>query len=331
MLRDDFWIVTEDKVKIFAREIRSHRASSSAEPLILVHGARVPGVGSFDLPVAGGSLAGDLADRTHRPVYLFDARNYGASDRNRAMSAAPQENPPQSRAHEVVRDIGAVVQSARERTGAARIALLGWATGGMWAGYYSTLHPETVGHLMVFNSLYGGSDRHPTLGRSSSMEDPKHPGRFNAIALGAYRFNTAASLTPSWDGAIPQAEKSSWRDPRVLDAYMRAAIDSDPESGSRTPPSFRSPTGALEDTFYQATGRQLFDAAGITGHLLVIRSERDFWSRLEDAATLVSHAARAASVESLTLRDATHYVHLDRSDRGRDLLIERIGVFLAKN
>src|SRR5262249_3380927 len=149
---------------------------------------------------------------------------------------------------------------ALERTKATGVAILGWATGGMWASYYASLYPESVHYLAVLNSLYGGSDRHAMFGPGTQLEDPKRPGRFNESAVGAYRLNTAASLVPSWDNSISAADNGLWRDPLILRAYVEAALASDPTAATRTPPSFRSPSGALEDSFYQACGRQLFDA-----------------------------------------------------------------------
>ncbi|WP_431899960.1 hypothetical protein [Nonomuraea sp. bgisy101] len=72
------------------------------------------------------------------------------------------------------------------------------------------------------------------------------------------RLNTADSLFPSWDRSIPSKDKTTWRDPAVADAYVKAALASDPTSASRTHASFRSPSGALEDSFYLAPtlGRQ---------------------------------------------------------------------------
>jgi pimeloyl-ACP methyl ester carboxylesterase len=52
--------------------------------------------------------------------------------------------------------------------------------------------------------------------------------------------------------------------------------------------------------------------------VLIIRSELDFWSRAEDVAGLRAHLVNAASVEAVTLEQATHFVHLDRPSRGRD-------------
>lgn len=326
--RQDFRVTTADGVGIFVRELRPLAAASDREPLILVHGARVPGLGSFDLPVPGGSVAADLAQRTGRTVYVMDARGYGGSDRPAATDSPPSANPPQARAFQVVRDIAAVVTEAERRTHSRCVALLGWATGGMWGAYYASLSPEQVGHLITLNALYGGSDRHPMLGPGSSVSDPTHTDRLNPT-MGAYALNSADSLLRIWDQSIPLEDKTAWRDPAVATAYQKAALASDPSSGTHQPPAFRAPLGALEDSFYLASGRRLFDASSITAHVLLVRSDRDFWSRPEDVQAFAHDATHAASVRILTLPDATHFVHLDRPEHGRDRLLNEVVAFLA--
>ncbi|WP_152613319.1 alpha/beta fold hydrolase, partial [Inquilinus limosus] len=227
-----------------------------------------------------------------------------------------------------VRDIDAVARLAGERAGADTVALVGWATGGMWSAWYASLWPERVGHLVVLNALYGGADRHPTLGPGSPAADPDHPDRLSPT-VGGYTLNTAAALFPSWDRTIPAEDKASWRDPAVAEAYARAALASDPGSADRDPPAFRAPAGAIEDSFLQAGGRRLFDAGSITAPILLVRSEHDFWSRPEDAAAFAHDAVRSAGVRSVTLPGATHYAHLDRPERGRDALIAEITAFLG--
>jgi pimeloyl-ACP methyl ester carboxylesterase len=326
--RQDFRVSRADGSGIFVRELRPVAPASDREPLILVHGARVPGLGSFDLAVPGGSLAFDLAERTGRTVYVMDARGYGGSDRPAAMDQPPSANPPQARAFEVVRDIAAVVTNAERRTRSRSVALLGWATGGMWAAYFASLSPEQVGHLITLNALYGGSDRHEMLGPGSPVSDPTHPDSLNP-ATGAYALNSAASLLRVWDQSIPLGDKTTWRDPAVSTAYQKAALESDPSSGTHQPPAFRAPLGAIEDSFYQASGRRLFDASSITAHVLLVRSDRDFWSRPEDVQAFAHDATHAASVRILTLPNATHFVHLDRAVHGRDRLLDEVAAFLA--
>lgn len=326
-VREELRVTTVDGVGIRVREVRP-RAGAAGEPIILVHGARVPGIASFDLDVPGGSLAADLAERLGRTVFIMDARGYGGSDRPAAMDRPAAETRPLSRAHEVVRDIDAVARVAAERAGTDTVNLVGWATGGMWSAWYASLWPERVGHLVVLNALYGGTDRHPTLGPGSPVADPDHPDRLGPT-VGGYGLNTETALFPSWDRSIPTEDKAGWRDPAVAEAYARAALASDPTAKTRDPPAFRAPLGAIEDSFVQAGGRRLFDAGSITAPVLLVRSEHDFWSRPEDMGAFAHDAVRSAGVRSVILPGATHYLHLDRPERGRDALIAEIVAFLS--
>ncbi|HET7551741.1 MAG TPA: alpha/beta hydrolase, partial [Gemmatimonadaceae bacterium] len=207
--------------------------------------------------------------------------------------------------------------------------LLGWATGGNWCGYYATLYPERVSEVVLLNTLYGGSDEHPSIGHGSSLEDPKHAGRFDFQELGAYRLNTAESLFGAWDRSIPIEDKSKWRDPRIAAAYAAEALASDSTSSQRTPPSFRAPSGAMEDSFYAATGRRLWDASFIRSRVLVVRSELDFWSREADQRALERELVHAEEVRSVTIPNATHHVFLDRPEHGRTRFIHEVLAFLA--
>lgn len=324
-------IVSDQDVKLHARVISKEgsRGSSTKPPTLLIHGARVAGIASFDLDVPNGSLAADLAELIGCKVFILDVRGYGGSTRPKEMDEPADANSPSVRSSDAVRDIGAAVDSIVESEGCEAVTLLGWATGGQWASYYAALRPNRVNCLILDNSLYGATLDHPSLGHGSSLEDPEHRGQFNRKGMGAYSFNTKESLFGAWDKSIPIEDKSAWRDPRVADAYARAALASDPTSYSRSPPSFRAPLGALEDSFYLATGRQLWDASLIRSPTLILRSERDFWSRPEDPETMKKHLVHSRKVQSVTLSNATHFVHLDRPERGRTTFIEEIVSFLS--
>lgn len=77
--REDLFTTSDVGVRIHIREVRTD-AHQACQPILLLHGARVPGMASFDLPVAGGSLAGDLADNGFC-AYVMDIRGYGQSTR----------------------------------------------------------------------------------------------------------------------------------------------------------------------------------------------------------------------------------------------------------
>src|ERR1700730_803678 len=125
--RSEFHVRTNDGFQIAVRKIKASNSEGTKKPpIILVHGARVPGIASFDLPVPGGSLAEDLA-KAGVAAYVMDTRGYGGSTRSKAMDQPPNENRPLSRAYEVVRDILAVVREVRYRNSANQVALFGWA------------------------------------------------------------------------------------------------------------------------------------------------------------------------------------------------------------
>ena len=328
--RRDFFVASDPGIRIYVREIFANPNRVSGPAIILIHGARVPGVASFDLAVPGGSLAADLAARGF-DVYVPDIRGYGRSTRPHEMDDAPEAHAPLVRSNEAARDLAAVVDQVRQRRPRARIVLFGWATGGQWAGYYASAYPGRISTLILLNSLYRGSSKHELIGRGSDLEDPAHPGRFHAAACGGYRWNDANSLLRPWDHSIPGEAKNAWRDRTVAEAYVREALASDPKSPMRTPPAFRSPCGALEDSFYLAIGRQLWDASLITVPTLVIASEHDFWSRPEDRQNLVDDLVHAPKVQLVTIPEATHFVHLDRPERGRDVLLKEVAAFALAN
>src|SRR5438552_1862339 len=122
--RQELFANSDAGVRIHIREVRTdaHRA---CEPILLVHGARVSGIASFDLPVAGGSLAADLTDKGFC-AYVIDIRGYGESTRPPEMAEPPQNHSPLVRSADAVRDIDAAVDLIRKRTGMARISLVGW-------------------------------------------------------------------------------------------------------------------------------------------------------------------------------------------------------------
>ncbi|HEX5166130.1 MAG TPA: alpha/beta fold hydrolase [Thermomicrobiales bacterium] len=325
--RDDHRIEGRDGMTLAVRRVWALGATSAATPLILVHGARAGGVASFDVPVEGGSLAADLAGAGY-DVFVMDARGYGGSSRPPEMEQPATASAPLVRSVDVVRDLDAVVDWVRAVTGEERVSLLGWATGGHWAGFYASLHPDQVKQLIIFNTLYGSTFDHPSLGRGSGMEDAANPGRFDRAGTGGWRSSAAASLLRTWDNSIPEGELDRWRDPAVAAAYARAAIEA--ATGDPDATAFPHPTGALEDSFYLATGRQLWDASFVRAHTLVIRSERDFWSRPEDVERLAEQLIDAASVRTVTLLNATHFAHLDRPEYGRRQFLDEVLSFLAE-
>jgi pimeloyl-ACP methyl ester carboxylesterase len=200
--REQFRVSSAPEVSLSLIEVGQHKGK---RPILLIHGARVSAVGSFDLQVPGGSLAADLAARGF-DVYLLDVRGYGASSRPAEMNEAPERKPALVRSSDAVEDIDAALDFIRQRSSNAKVALLGWATGGQWAGHYASLHSDKLSALIMLNSLYRGGTRHAMIGRGSSLDDK---GRFNTAACGAYRLNDAASVMRPWDSTLGDLKDSA--------------------------------------------------------------------------------------------------------------------------
>lgn len=324
MVKNDFFIDAVDPgIRLFVREKRVEGTRATGDNVVLfVHGATFPSTPDFDLQYEDYSWADWMARRGY-VVYLFDKRNYGYSTREKAMDEPASANPPVSRSYLVIRDIGAVVDHIRQKEQVPRVTLIGWSWGAMTAGYYASLHSEKLHKLVLYAPLYD-NPLHTNLGAGSGLQDKRVPWQFNS-AMGAYRLGTGEANNKRWDGEIPVQDKSQYREQGVQDAFNAAALATDPTSNSRNPPSLRAPNGVLEDSFYQATGRRMWNAANICVPTLVIAGEDDSWSFPQDREGLMRDLTHAPQKRHVTLPHATHFVLFEKQ---RFRFFEEIDQFL---
>ena len=309
MERRDFF-VPGGAGRLHVREVREH-GKRHLRNLLLLHGGGPGGIPSFDLPVPGYSLAEDFAERGFR-IFVMDVRGWGSSTKPRAMDEPPQNSAPLVSTKEAADDIGTVVRWIVRRTH-QRTALLGWASGGHWACAYASRGPAGLSRLILLNTLY--SVNAPWELRPS-MADKDNPEQFDRHA-GGYRIVDRNGLLRRWDASIPSAAQTEWRDPTVADAYLRQTLETDPTSSTRSPASIRIPIGYQVDAFNLSLGRPLFAAKDIRVPVLTIRGELDFWSRPVDLTALARDLFNSPEVHTMTIKNGTHYLFLDRPERGR--------------
>ena len=313
-------------IKLFVREKKAEGARATDDNTVLfIHGATFPSTPDFDLQYKDYSWADRLVSQGY-VVYLFDKRNYGFSSREKAMDEPAAANRPVSRSFLVVRDISAVVDHIRTKNRISRVTLIGWSWGAMTAGYYASLHSEKVRKLVLYAPLYD-NPLHTNLGAGSGLQDKRNPSQFN-FGMGAYRLGTAEANNKRWDGEIPVQNKEEYREAAVQDAFNQAALATDPTSGTRTPASLRAPNGVLEDSFYQATGRRLWNAANIYVPTLVIAGEDDTWSFPHDREGLMRDLTNAPAKKHVTIPHATHFVLFEKQ---RFKFFEEIESFLKSS
>jgi len=298
--------------KLFVREKMAEGNTRFGDDniVLFLHGATAPSTCDFDLPYKDYSWADWMVKRGY-VVYMGDYRNYGYSSREAAMDEPPAKNQPVTRSYLALRDVEAMVNHVKAKRGVKKITLVGWSWGAMMAGYYASLHSESVQKLVLYAPLYNFND-HTNLGPGSALQNKRKPHEFN-FALGAYRLASEAANTGRWNGEIPVENKDEYREPAVPAEFWKECMATDPTSGTRNPASLRAPNGVLEDSFYQATGRPLWHAANIYAPTLVIAGAYDTWSFPDDRDGLMRDLVHAPAKRSMLIPDATHFVLFEKN------------------
>jgi pimeloyl-ACP methyl ester carboxylesterase len=309
--QDEYIDALDPGIKLFVRSKQPERTVRATDDnvVLCVHGATYPSTPDFDLQYKDYSWADWMVDKGYI-VYMFDKRNYGFSTREKAMDQPAASNKPVTRSFLAIRDIGAVVDHIRKRHGINKVTLIGWSWGATTAGYYTSLNSEKVKKLVMYAPAYAYA-QHTNLGAGSGSQDKRKPNEFN-YALGAYRLGSKAANDGRWDGEIPVADKNTYREEGVRDAFALEALKTDPTSESRSPASLRAPNGVLEDSFMQATGRRIWNASSIYVPTLVIAGEFDTWSFPEDRELLMRDLTNAPVKKLVMVKNATHFVLFEK-------------------
>jgi len=298
-------------IRLFVREkMQEGNTQFTNENIVLfLHGATGPATCDFDLAYKDYSWADWLVKRGY-VVWMGDYRNYGYSTREQAMDEPAAKNQPVTRSYQALRDIEAMVNYIKRTRGVQKVTLIGWSWGAMLAGYYASLHSENVHKLVLYAPLYNFND-HTNLGPGSALQNKRKPYEFN-FALGAYRVASEAANTTRWNGEIPIENKDEYRDSGVPAAFWSECLATDPSSSTRSPPFARA-DGVLEDSFYQATGRPLWNAANIYVPTLLIAGAYDTWSFPEDRDGLMRDLVHTPVKRSVLIPDATHFVLFEKN------------------
>jgi pimeloyl-ACP methyl ester carboxylesterase len=298
-------------IKLFVREKMAEGNTKFTDDniVLFLHGATSPSTCDFDLAYKDYSWADWLVKKGY-VVYMGDYRNYGGSTREAAMDEPAGKNKPVTRSYLALRDVEAMVNAIKAKRGVKQVTVIGWSWGAMMAGYYASLHSENVHKLVLYAPLYNFND-HTNLGPGSTLQNKRKPTEFN-FAMGAYRLASEAANTGRWNGEIPVDNKDEYRDPALPTEFWNACLATDPTSSSRSPASLRAPNGVLEDSFYQATGRPLWNAANIYAPTLVIGGNFDTWSYQEDREGLMRDLVHAPVKKNILITDATHFVIFEK-------------------
>lgn len=304
-------------IHIAIRHIGARYKRPHARTILLIHGGGSGGISSFDFVPDSKtpSLAEDLF-RKNFNVYIMDVRGWEKSTAPAYDSADTSLIAGACR--EAATDIDAVVNYIRKKEQVQKVNLFGWATGGHWAGYYTTLHNDKVDHLIVLNTLYGVK---APWSLSSAFADPADSTRYNNH-IPIYRESSEQAVITSRFSAIPFPDKRRWTDSGSVIRYALEATSWNEQHTLKVPGGYR------RESFNMAHGYQYWNARGIKRPTLIIRSQYDFWSRPIDVTAFYNDLTNAPLRQTLELPNATHFVFLDKPDHGRDALIAAINDFI---
>lgn len=273
--------------------------------VVYVHGATFPAALSVAYRIDDVSWMDDLRARGF-DVWAFDMAGYGSSERDARFADASPDAPPQGRAAQAARQLERVVEEVKRVRGVSQVDIIAHSWGTLPAGVFAASHPAQVRRLVLFG---------PVAPRSAPAEE---------ALRGAAILVTAQSQRDSFAAGAPEAKP--FLDETVMEAWQKAYLATDPQSGQRTPPAVRVPAGPIADTAEAWSGSFPFPVSKIKAPTLLVRGSWDNVSTAADLQTLARLMTGARRVEVVTLADGGHRMHLERN---RQRLFEAVGDFLG--
>jgi pimeloyl-ACP methyl ester carboxylesterase len=306
MNHDTFLLPWDDGPTLFLRHLGPTGSQGGpSQPVLYIHGATFPSALSIGFRFDGWSWMDDLA-ATGFSVWGLDFAGYGGSGR---YPAAPKEGAmPPGRAGEAMAQIDRAVRFilAREQTAALSLIAHSWGT--MPAARFAGHRPEAVDRLVLFGPI------------------ARREGPASDAALAPTRLVTIEEQFARFVEDVPPGHPAVLSR-RHFDAWARAYLASDPDSGLHDPPAVRVPNGPVADIRAAWSGTLPYDPSRVTVPTLVVRGAWDSLCDDADARWLLAALASAPVRRDVKITAATHLMHLEQ---GRFALYEATRSFLAE-
>jgi pimeloyl-ACP methyl ester carboxylesterase len=263
-------------------------------PVLYIHGATFPSANSMMFRFDGVSWA-DALNKAGRSVWALDFAGFGGSEFYPQMAQpTPPAGEPLGRAPEPAAQIERAVRAIIAETGAARVSIIAHSWGTMAAGLFATQHPELIDRIVFFG---------PVVRREIVKGVPP---------LGPWRFLTIEEQHKRFVEDVPPGQPPVLLDRHFAD-WAVLYLKSDPSSGTRTPPSVRTPNGPVADIMAAWSGSLAYDPALIKSPVAIVRGEWDSLCKDADAAWLLAALTSAPQKTDIKIAKATHLMHLEES------------------
>lgn len=281
-------------LNLFLRRLATDRPAAERRGVVLyVHGATFP---------SGLSIAHRFDGRSWRDalraagfdVWGLDLIGFGHSDRDPAMDAAADANPPLCLAADATAQLEDAVRFILRHEGCATLSLLAHSWGTMVAGRFAGAHPDLVERIVMFGPI----TRRESSGATQRPDGP------------AWRLITAQDQWTRFVEDVP-AHESPVLSRRHFDDWARRYLESDPASASRDPPAVKTPSGPFVEILRAWHGEVPYDPALVRAPVAIIRGAWDGLVTDADARWLFDALAAAPSKRDIKIARGTHLMHLE--------------------
>ena len=281
--------------------------------ILFVHGATTSPEAGFDLKLDGVSWMEWMASQGN-DVYFVSVRGYGRSTRPREMDEPALKNPPVVRLPQATSDVCRAVNFIRQRRDVQAVSLLGHSWGTTIMAAYTAKNNAKVHRLVLFA---------PSWLRTQGCSPTDAGGD-----LGAYRIVTEAGVRQRRASGQDAAKMNERMPEHWFDAYLQAALASDPWSKTQSPRAFRAPNGVvLDGREYQNQGKPIYDPAEIRVPTMLILAEQDADTPLYMAQALFPLLVNAPSKRMVVIGDGTHVL---LTEKNRMQLFREVDLFFTE-
>lgn len=315
IIKEEMLSMGDGDLSVFLRNKRRADAPTGRadRTVLFVHGATYTSTVTFDFPADGKSWMDFLAEAGF-DCWLMDIRGYGRSERPPEMSVPAEENDPIVHTTDAIDDLGRVVDHILAHRNISSLQLLGYSWGTLITGAYTAAHNDKVERL----ALYGTS----MLNSSASLIGTEKP-------QSSYRLVTAEAAKERWRHGLSPEQIDDIIEPDWQQAWLDAAIASDPEAGNHSPPQLRAPTGVVDDKVSRwAQGIAPYDPARITVPVLIAIGEHDIETPPEGGMNVYRMLTAAPHRQFTLIGRTTHSAFVERR---RKQLFEIVETFLTRD
>lgn len=228
-------------------------------------------------------------------VWGLDFYGFGYSARYPEMSQPPESNPPLGQAEEISRQIGCAVRFICAQHAVPKISFIVHSGGTIGTALFAIRTPELVDRLVFFAPIARRESKDAT-----------------ARSFSAWRLISIMDQWQRFTEDVPEGQPSVLSQEHFRD-WGERYLKTDEDSGTRSPPSVKTPTGIIHDITRAWQGELAYDPSRVRAPVAIIRGEWNAMCTDADARWLFQALSSSPVKRDVKISRATHLMHLEES------------------